>query len=278
MLADPALDVTAAWAADTIYASNRIARHYAGLWAYGYGLLPDTQLKRKGWHVGRGETDVFYRMLSSLAVTALDPSGTYQIWDIGCGVGRCIHDLSGLFPKSLVTGIDISDTMLAMASSILFQTGEIVVDLSDAGFGAQTLDRDIVPLRDNALLIQANAEHLPIRPAGGGSGLDLAMLINVLDRTPNPDLALIGAASAVRRGGYLMLAMSGSWENVRHWQNWGDGLEWCLTMLGHYGYELSYAVDRVPLREIINHRLAVEEYPVSVLMLRRVRVQGITEA
>jgi len=267
--APPDEDSTTLWAQDSIYASEKIARHYTGLWAFGHHFLYDSELLKKGWHVGRGETDIFYRLILQLVLEKYEKDDSYVMCDIGCGVGRCTYDLAYLFPKSLVLGLDISDNMLRMADRILFQERDIEIDLSDAGFGKRVISRRNLPVINNAVIFQANAERVPLKAPFEGGGFDLVLNINVIDRTLNPDAIFKSSMAIVKPGGGLLIAVSGSWQQDGHWNRYGANIDWCLELLQSKNFILEFISDRVMFREIINNQGAYEEYPLYVIFARR---------
>lgn len=251
------------------YADPDYALRYAGLWAFPYTTLINRELAAHGWLVGRGETDSFYRSVTSIAIQALGGRTPEIIWDIGCGVGRVVHDLAGIYPTSAVVGLDNSAAMLSVAARILGSVGDFDIDLSDVGFGTARIRRSIVPCRENTLLVQADAESISVRPHGTKSGADLVLLVNVLDRTLDPDLLLRTAMSAVASNGLIVVAISGSWLTSGLWRRYPDALRFCLKSLSDAGFDVIIAVENLLLRELANSRGATDDYPISVIAASR---------
>jgi SAM-dependent methyltransferase len=251
------------------YANLDYAFRYAGLWAFSYATLVNPELAAEGWLVGRGESEAFYRTVTSVAVQALGGRSAEVIWDIGCGVGRVLHGLAGRYPEATVAGFDSSAAMLAVAARILGDDQDFAIDLSDAGFPNARIRRSLVPCRDNVLLVQADLESLVLRSQDARRGVDLVLLVNVLDRTPNPDRLLAVAMSAVKPDGCIVIAVSGSWLTAELWRRYPDALRFCLDSLTAAGFEPTFMVENLLLRELTNSRGATDDYPVSIVCARR---------
>ncbi|WP_460493823.1 methyltransferase [Dactylosporangium cerinum] len=249
------------------YANYDYALRYAGLWAFSYATLVNPEFAAEGWLVGRGESETFYRTVTSIAVQCMRDGPVEAIWDIGCGVGRVVHEMAGSFPQATVVGLDNSAAMLAVAARILGGDHDFAFDLTDAGFPDARLRRSLVPRRDNVLLVQADVESLALRPDRRGA--DLVLLVNVLDRTPNPDRLLDIAMAAVRSGGSIVVAVSGSWLNADLWRRYPDALRFCLETLTAAGFEPTFMLENLILRELVNRRGATDDFPVSIIAARR---------
>ena len=212
---------------------------------------------------------MFYRIITELALERLSRDNQYDICDIGCGVGRLTYDFSALYPNSFVTGFDISENMLRTASKFLFTPFDFNIDLSDAGFGVRRIDRQRFPPQPNTFIFQANAEYIPFRTVDESGGFDLVLNINVLDRTLQPNIVLQSSLDIVKPGGFIIIAISSSWQEDFQWKRFGPTLDWCVDTLNANGFELKFGVDRVIFREITNSRGAFEEFPITVLMASR---------
>jgi ubiquinone/menaquinone biosynthesis C-methylase UbiE len=92
------------------------------------------------WVFDRGNAPLHYFMRETLAVREDD-----HVLEIGFGTGRLIAEIAGRARRGLVEGIDISDTMTAMASELnkdLIAAGRVKLtlgnfdqaDYRDAGF------------------------------------------------------------------------------------------------------------------------------------------------
>jgi ubiquinone/menaquinone biosynthesis C-methylase UbiE len=261
-------DRTAKWIAESDYGSEVMARRFAGMWGFGHLVLRQRDAASVAWSVGRGDADVFYRSVLSLAIECLQPNRSEPpfIVDIGCGVGRTVYDLGVTYPNATVVAIDLSDVMLRTAVEVLVGDGDISFDFTDVGFGQVSLSR--ADLRPTApiLFVRANAEMLPLRAA---TGVDLVCLINVLDRTLRPDRVLTEALRILRPGGHILIGLSSSWQRAEHWERYGADIGWCISRLTREGFTSEYAADHVYLRELINSRGAFEEYPITLLLARR---------
>jgi hypothetical protein len=155
--------------------------------------------------------------------------------------------------------------MLSVAARILMGRDDFDIDLSDVGFGAARIRRSLVPCRDNTLLVQVNAESIALRPYAVRHGADLVLLINVLDRTPDPYQLLRTAMSVVAADGLIIVAISGSWLTSELWQRYPDALRFCLNSLTDGGFEVIFAIENLLLRELANSRGATDDYPISVI-------------
>lgn len=67
------------------YANVDYALRYAGLWSFPYATLVNHDLAAQNWIVGRGESESFYRSISSIAIQSFGDRTPEMIWDIGCG-------------------------------------------------------------------------------------------------------------------------------------------------------------------------------------------------
>lgn len=251
------------------YTDLNYALRYAGLWSFPYATLINHELAAHDWLVGRGESESFYRSVTSIASQALRGRTPEMIWDIGCGVGRVVHDLAGIYPTATVVGLDNSAAMLSVAARILIDEDDLDIDLSDVGFDTVRIRRSLVPRRENTLLAQVDAESIVLRPHEARKGVDLVLLINVLDRTPDPDQLLSTAMSAVATNGLIVVAISGSWLTSELWRRYPDALRFCLKSLADGGFEVIFAVENLLLRELANSRGATDDYPVSVIAASR---------
>lgn len=256
---------------DPPYEDPHFALRYAGLWSFSYATVMNPKLGGQGWLVGRGESETFYRTVASIAVQELRGRVPSMIWDIGCGVGRVVHDLAGIYPTATVVGLDRSPAMLEVATRVLTEKGDFTIDLSDVGFGMVSMRRSLVPLRENTLLVQAGVETLALRPDNSWYGADLVLLINVLDRTPDPERLLRVAMSSVAPGGLILVAVSGSWLTSVLWRRYPDAMCFCLDSLTANHFEITFAVENLLLRELVNSRGATVDFPLSIVVARRLQ-------
>ena len=202
---------------------------------------------------------------AAIAIQALRGRTPEMIWDIGCGVGRVVHDLAGVYPTATVVGLDNSAAMLSVAARILMDKDDFDIDLSDVGFDAARIRRSLVPCRENTLLVQVDAESIALRPLVARHGADLVLLINVLDRTEDPEQLLRTAMSAVAADGLIVIAVSGSWLSPELWRRYPDVLRFCLDFLTSGGFEVVFGMENLLLRELMNSRGAIDDYPISAI-------------
>lgn len=269
------LDLTAQAANDfsgplAEYDSDWMARHYVGLWSYAYAFLMNPDLLRQGWRVGRGETDSFYRVVLSVALQALAGRSPERIWDIGCGVGRTVHDLAGLFPHATIVGVDRSANMIEMAARVCSESADWMLDIEDSGFGTVYCDRTILPTRENTLFVVGDIVSLGPQPGEESDQLaDLVLCVNVLDRSADPDALLASVLSLVAQGGHLLLTIAGSWRSSSHWRSYPDVQAFCLSRLRDRGFIIQLAIENVQLLEPTDARGAEERWPITVILAHR---------
>jgi SAM-dependent methyltransferase len=116
-------------------------------------------------------------------------AGATRVVDIGCGTGALVAGIAGRWPGALITGLDVSAGMLAIA-------GRTVDDLPD-GAG------------DRVTLVQGPADRLPF----GDATFDVAVSAFVLQLVPSRYCALLEARRVLAPGGTLATVtwMPGGW-------------------------------------------------------------------
>ena len=110
------------------------AKDYACLWAYGQEVL------------GLPGAELLYSRVNTITLNALNEiqsESNALIVDIGCSVGRNIHDLARARPKANFIGVDESPAMLEIVETVL--CGEQEVLFSPTHRGSRSVGRRVTP-------------------------------------------------------------------------------------------------------------------------------------
>jgi SAM-dependent methyltransferase len=225
------------------------AARYAALWAYGYETI----------HSGQAES--LYRTVASLASDVLrrrrhgeDPI----VVDSGCGVGRALADCSGMTEDGWLIGLDSSPAMLQLADRIVRGSGEVVLDLSESGFGSLR-----VPSRSakNVFLFRACATQAPLKDGAA----DLVLSMNTIDRLlEGPEWIIAECSRILRPGGTLILADPLNWQDSKLWERYSRP-ETIRSLIESCGLETATWFDDLPYRELVDVRGSVTEYRMLVV-------------
>ena len=173
---------------------------YTGMHAFGYKLL-DT-----------GGTEALYRSISSIILSNLSREKEHLFLDLGCGIGRMLYDLAGLFSNSLFIGMDYSYNMLSRASQILLEGIDITIDLTKKGFGQLKLPG--TNPKENLVLIQGNALDIPFNP----DTFDCVTKTFLIDRVDDPQEAIRGSVKMLKPGGLFIFSNPMNFKNARGWE------------------------------------------------------------
>jgi SAM-dependent methyltransferase len=238
---------------------RRHVEAYAGLNAYGYLVI------------GTGHAEGLYRSVADILMRALPSEADLRILDVGCGVGRTAGDLAEYFTRAFVVGIDRDEFALDLAHACLTVDGPpIPLNLRRLGFGEAPLPRRVVP---NLFLAQGVVEDLPLARPEEGGGFDAVLSVNLLDRVPEPEPALMAMASLVRPGGLLLLADPLDWwqSDGALWERYGRGLEGIVSLVTNQKFSIEFALDGLLYRELNDARGSCTDWPVAVVLARAPR-------
>jgi len=218
---------------------------YTGLWAFGYKVF------------GFGQIESLHRTVNQLVLASAFSNKPINILDVGCGVGRATSDCAKYLPNSFVLGVDLSETKLKMAKKIIFGIDEIPLDLCSSGFGKKVLKGLCL---QNAFLIQASAEQLPLTP----DTFDIVINVNLIDRVKNPEKAIKNMISVLKPGGVFILSNPLNWQSAEFW-NMLPTKEKLEAFFMNNGLEIEESFDGIIYREILDARGSYQDWTTIVI-------------
>ena len=144
----------------------------------------------------------------------------------------------------------------------------MVLDLRSIGFREAQLVRNTLP---NVFLAQGLADRLPFALPEEGGGFDAVITVNVVDRVPDPEAAVVAMAALLKPGGVFFLADPLDWwqQNGVLWERYGRGLEGVIDLVRGQGLEIELAFDGLLYREMHDARGSSTDWPVAVILARR---------
>ncbi len=199
-----------------------------------------------GQLLNMGGTEGVYAAISLEILKSLLDCKKPKVLDVGCGVGRTIYDLAGLFKGGTFIGLDRSYQMLRHANQILKSDKTFEIDLSAQGFSTVKIQGQNY---SNAYLVQGDALNLPFNE----NSFDCLSHTFLLDRVGSPELALEEAARVLKKNGKLILT---SPLNFISPQQWNDKLspKKVLLLLKNAGFKITKWHDGLPFRQVIDAR------------------------
>ena len=138
--------------------------------------------------------------------------------DIGCSVGGLSFALAESCKQ--VVGVDLSESFISAATELL--SGETIeIELPKCGEVCENFSVSAKRLGEESELSFAVGSALELEAKN--EEFDLACLINLIDRVPNPQQALAEAQRVVKPGGYILVATPLTWlESFTEKKSWID--------------------------------------------------------
>jgi SAM-dependent methyltransferase len=171
----------------------------------GCGAAPSGEVDETVWsnlHHIHAPAEIFYARLADL-LRPLMPTHGVAI-DIGCGVGRTVAELSRLGAR-VTLGVDLSPRFVEEADRILLRAdGHPLLKFNRRARATETVTAAL-PWKLSGAAVQfavADAARLPVADAG----VDVALLLNVVDRVHRPADVVAEAWRCLSPGGHLVLA------------------------------------------------------------------------
>ncbi len=227
------------------YADLEFINKYAAIWSYGYLN-------------GFGQTEGFYRAVNELGFSIKDKNDELNVLDVGCGVGRTSCDYAAFFRNAKVIGIDRSSLMIETAKRIVNnKSTEISFDLTGIGFGQLSIRSFGL---SNASFVKASLNHYYSKSR---EQFDLILAVNFIDRTEDIEGDLRIIQKMLKMGGFLILTTPLNLLNIYDWGKYGS-FENFNNLLGKLGFKIDVAFDNLIYREILDARMAHEEYNTAV--------------
>lgn len=146
----------------------------------------------------------FYRDLCEALLPAL-PRGATVI-DLGCGIGNTTFETARR-QAACVVGLDLDAHLLRWAERAAIGEEFQAPHRLDAGRFSTTRLRVTAHSGATIRFVAGNLLDPPFEAAR----FDLAILVNVLDAVPYPELALRQALALVRPGGHVLFASPDAW-------------------------------------------------------------------
>lgn len=182
--------------------NNRYVDYYTALLAYADKLY------------NRGETVSLYNTIKAIALSNLVSTKNNIILDVGCGVGRTIHDLCGVLENSDFVGLDYSYNMVNRAKEILIEAKELELDISAQGFGVVKFQPNEKQFK-NVDLIQGDACNLPFKD----NSFDYVANTFLIDRVLDPAKCIQESIRVLKPGGLFILTNPLDFEQSEIWKH-----------------------------------------------------------
>lgn len=208
---------------------------YAGLYAFGHITLKF------------GGCESLYRTINSIILSHFSKERSYNFLDIGCGVGRTPYDLAELYPNSTFIELDYAYNMLIKANQILFSGENIIVDLSDDGFGK--LEIPGKNLSRNVTLIQADAMKLPFKQ----NVFDCVLNTFLIDRLPDPVKSIQESVRVLKPDGLFILTDPLNFLDEKLWSKLGTFEKVCKAVEDN-GVKIIESFDNLAYRQLLDVR------------------------
>lgn len=230
------------------YQDSFFIEKYVALWAYGY--LNNF-----------GQSEGLYRTINELGFTRLKQNAKYRILDVGCGVGRTSSDYAIFFKNAEVVGIDDSDLMIDMANRINKTDEKIDFDMSSIGFGKVSINSKKI---EN--LVFKGCGLLEYYTDSKKSSLDLITAVNFIDRVADIKQNFQLIYDLLKLNGVFILASPLNFSKAFDWDKYGS-LEKLAKLVHEIGFQIEVSFDGLIYKEILDARVATEEYLTTVMRL-----------
>lgn len=229
-------------------------------------------IRRGPSRFGTGDSEGLYRTMSEIVLRELVSAGERGdpvVVDVGCGVGRTVHDIASTFPLARVLGFDYSLEMAAFAME-LCRGAVVPIGCASDGFPVVYQSREALP---NVWIAQADARETPLRARFAGcGGADVVLINMVLDRLGAPsdvEAVLAGAVLACRRGGLVVVSTPFNWISRSCWERFDVSREWLLDAVVAEQCKVESAFDGLLYVEKLDPFGAALQLPVAVVSARR---------
>lgn len=204
---------------------------------------------------GEGAAEGLYRTMSSLVLA----SGSAEVLDVGCGVGRVLYDCAPAMPATRFCGVDLAYRHCRRAHRIL-RGGEPVMLDAWAHRGRPGAVLAETKRLENVWIAQASALALPFAPAT----FDAVMATLLLCQLDDPAAALAEMARVLRPGGRLFLATPFGFRLAEHWPHQAT----LAPALQRLGCTVEQWFDGLLYREVLDARGNAHEWRVTCVAAR----------
>lgn len=229
------------------YKDKFFIEKYIALWSYGYlqNILYSEEL---------------YQKINALVFQSLEKGKKYNLLDVGCGVGRTTADIARRFPNATITAIDKAELMIEYARKIVITNDYIEIDIRRAGFPK------FIIKGFGLLNVIFKSFSLEDFQKSTKDKFDIITSVNFIDRVSNVEDSFKIVFNLLKDGGVYVFSSPLNFTTPDDWATYGSA-DLIKKIATKVGFKISYCLDNVIYRELLDARGAYEQYFTLVMKL-----------